>query len=100
MERGTRQFDTSYNVTVKSEEAEKVQDVNIFMTSNSCATAIKILEEEEASYFEGLDDMVNSDIDNPKTSSEVMSTKRSMMYKFSMISDIDYCLYRITWILR
>ena len=98
-----RRLDTSYNPTVTFSETENqpIRDGNAIVTGNANVVPVEIPKDEMANFCAEIHDTaVNSDVGDPKTFQGALATKRSRLWKFSMVSDVNKFLYRDAWIPR
>ena len=103
LERALKTLETSYNPTsvVVEQENQPIRDGNAVVTGNANVVPVEIPREEMANFCAEIHNTaVNSDVGDPRTFKEALSTSRAQMWRYSMISEVNNCLYRDAWIPR
>ena len=95
LNRELRHLETSYNPTMKMEEAKDVREGNVIVTGNSTAVPIEMPKEEITNCCEEVHNTVtNSNVGDPKIFYDAINSRRVKMWIFSMISDVNNFLGR------
>ena len=81
LNRELRRLETSYNPTMKMEEAKDVNEGNVIVTGNSTAVPIEMPKEEIINYCEEVHNtVVNLDVGAPNFFYDVINPRRGKMY--------------------
>ena len=95
LNRELRRLETSYNPTMKMEEAKDVREGNVIVTGNSTTVPIEMPKEEITNYCEEVHNtVVNSDVGDPKNYYDAINSRHGKMWKLSMISEVNNFLGR------